>query len=102
MQPPLDRERRPGRGAAHRETVGTRPKFTAVSGFAPALLELRRQRIATRMHALGVRALYEAIEEIGAPAWRVVEKYVGALTPELLRAVGGDRFPRRPLHEALR
>ncbi len=62
-----------------------------------ALLSLRRQRTAERLHRLGARALAELLSEIGAPAWRIAEEYAHRLSPELLAAVGGDRFPPPPL-----
>ncbi len=66
---------------------------------------LRLQRGAEHLHSLGARALAEMLAELARDrcdladtldrldAWRV------GLTPELLRAAGGDRFAPRPLHE---
>ncbi|MGH7119107.1 MAG: hypothetical protein ACREFP_09005 [Acetobacteraceae bacterium] len=68
---------------------------------SPALIAMRRRRTAERLHRLGPRALYHAIDEIGPGAWRVAEAYAAKLTPELLAAVGGDRFPPVPLHEVV-
>ena len=58
----------------------------------------RFERLVARVHALGPRPLAEMIVEIatatGQPALIAdhVEAYAG-LDPEIIRAVGGDRFP---------
>lgn len=66
---------------------------------------LRLQRGAEHVHHLGARALAELLAELACDrcdlagtldrldAWRA------RLTPELVRAAGGDRFAPRPLHE---
>lgn len=69
---------------------------------------LRLERGAEYLHALGARAIAEALAEIARHADCVpfvldlLDGYRRHLTPELLRTVGGDRFPPRPLHEVPR
>jgi hypothetical protein len=61
--------------------------------------ELRLQRGAEHLHRLGPRAIAELLAEIGHRAdclddvLEVLGRYRAGLTPELLRQVGGDRFP---------
>jgi hypothetical protein len=68
------------------------------------LTRLRLQRDVAHLHALGSRATAEFIvaltERIGGlpAALALLAEYERRLTPEMLRAVGGDRFPPRPLH----
>ncbi len=63
--------------------------------------ELRLQRGAEHLHRLGPRAIAELLAEIGHQAGcmddvlEVLGRYRAGLTPELLRLVGGDRFPPR-------
>jgi hypothetical protein len=71
---------------------------------APAeLRRLRRQLLASAVHKLGERALFELLDElarhhdIGDDIDRRLRRYADRLNPELLRAVGGDRFPPTPL-----
>jgi hypothetical protein len=82
---------------AHRKHERERPLTTAAS-------ELRRQRDVERLHPLGARALSEFLNELARrnPAVapdidRRLTAYTTRLSPELLRAVGGDRFPVAPL-----
>ena len=63
---------------------------------------MRLQRGAAHLHALGPRATAEFLAEIagkigaeGAIQSLLVEYQ--RLTPEMIRAVGADRFPPRPL-----
>jgi hypothetical protein len=63
----------------------------------------REEWLATRLHALGPRALHEFLAElarhhpeIGEDLHRRLERYA-ALDPRILRQVGGDRFAPRPL-----
>jgi hypothetical protein len=64
---------------------------------------LRLQRGVEHLHALGPRATAELLTEIGAqtgemPAiMQLLAKYE-RLTQEVLRRLGGDGFPPRPLH----
>jgi hypothetical protein len=61
----------------------------------------RRQSLCARIHDLGPRVLFELVVEIEkygvADLDRRVERYAD-LDPELLAAVGADRFPPRPIH----
>jgi hypothetical protein len=70
---------------------------------APAdLSEIRFRRAVEQFHRLGGRALAELLAEIGAKFLirqsieDAVAGYVARLDPELLRVVGGDRFPPIP------
>jgi len=53
-----------------------------------------KQRRARHLHSLGARAVLEALQEIedGATVDDVLVRYA-RLTPELVRGVGGDRWP---------
>jgi hypothetical protein len=68
------------------------------------LRRLRRQRELERVHGLGPRVIGELLNElarehgIGRDIAQRVARYAARLSPELLRAVGGDRFPAAPLH----
>jgi hypothetical protein len=60
-----------------------------------------RRRV-EHLHLLGPRAVAEALAEIdrrigGMPVILLVLAEYERLSPSLLHAVGGDRFPRRPL-----
>jgi hypothetical protein len=63
--------------------------------------EMRLQRGAEHLHRLGARATAEYIVELarrigGMPAAiELLGEYEMRLTVEMLRAVGGDRFPRQ-------
>jgi hypothetical protein len=67
-----------------------------------AIGRLRRQRQIAAIHRLGARAVLELVEELdryyglGESLDNRLERYAG-LDLEVLRAVGGDRFPPRPL-----
>jgi hypothetical protein len=63
---------------------------------------LRRQRQVERIWRLGARVVFELIDELArhhdiADVDYRLTRYA-ALDPELLRAVGGDRFPHPPIH----
>jgi hypothetical protein len=64
---------------------------------------LRRQQLLRRLHDLGGRATAEFINEIvdkfGIEAFvdERLAAYTARLTPAMLAATGGDRFPPRPL-----
>ena len=66
---------------------------------------LRLQRGAEHVHRLGARALAELLAELARDRCDLVgtldilDAWRAGLTPELLRAAGGDRFPPRPLRE---
>jgi hypothetical protein len=63
---------------------------------------LRRQHLAQQVHRLGARVLFELLAELGRhhgiedDIGRRLERYA-ELDPEVLRALGGDRFPPAPL-----
>lgn len=63
----------------------------------------RRQRHAAALHRLGPRVMLEMLEEIervhGLPAGDLDARLgvYAAADPDVLRALGGDRFPPRPL-----
>lgn len=66
------------------------------------LARLRMQRAVAHLHELGPRALMEFLIETsilldGSPTIQALLTKYQDLSPELLRAVGGDRFPPRPL-----
>ncbi|WP_431269029.1 hypothetical protein [Dankookia sp. P2] len=66
---------------------------------------LRLRRGVEHLHQLGPRATAELLSELtarigGMPALLdLLAEYQRRLSPKLLRSAGGDRFPRRPLHE---
>jgi hypothetical protein len=67
--------------------------------------ELRLFRKIEALHRLGARVCYEFLAEL-AREWLLrdaiaqkVDRYVEALTPELLAITGGDQPLRAPLHE---
>lgn len=59
----------------------------------PSSTALRLKVLASRIHQLGERPLYEAMRELvaGADPLTVFETY-GALPADLIAAYGGDRF----------
>ena len=63
---------------------------------------LQRQRHVEQVHRLGARVIFELVDELdrhhglGDDLDRRLERYAG-LDPEVLPAVGGDRFPSAPL-----
>jgi hypothetical protein len=67
------------------------------------LSRLRLQRGAEHLHHLGPRAQAEFLTEVGARIGGMpcilglLGEYQQRLSPQLLRAVGGDRFPARPM-----
>jgi hypothetical protein len=71
---------------------------------APELRRVQRQRAVERVHQLGPRVMAELLNElaryhpeIAAALDRRLERYAERLTPELMRAINGDRFPALPL-----
>jgi hypothetical protein len=68
------------------------------------IAQLRLQRSAEHLHALGARATAELLAEVAAKIGGLpcilatLDKYQHRLTPDRLHAVGGDRFPPRQLH----
>jgi hypothetical protein len=67
------------------------------------LARLRLQRGAEHLHALGPRATAELLAEVGARIGGMpcildlLGEYQQRLSPQMLRAIGGHRFPLRPL-----
>ena len=68
---------------------------------------VQRQRAAYAVHGLGPRALFELVDElvrhhpkIADDLDRRLAAYAEHLSPELLRAVGGNCFPAVPFHSA--
>ena len=64
------------------------------------LADLRRQRQIEHLYLLGPRAVGELLQEVAKDddLDRALEAY-GRLTPDLLKALGGDQFPSAPLRE---
>lgn len=68
-----------------------------------SLEQLRRQRRVEHLHRLGPRAIDELLADVAnrIGGWPTINlllvEYERRLTPAMLRAVGADRFPRRPL-----
>lgn len=65
---------------------------------------MRRRHVVDRVHALGPRALGELLAELARRHPEIAEDiddrlaaYADRLTPEMLRATGGDRWPASPL-----
>jgi hypothetical protein len=64
---------------------------------------LRLQRGAEHLYALGPRAVAEMLAELArdrcdlAGTLALLDLWRDGLTPEMLRAAGGDRFAPRPL-----
>ena len=64
---------------------------------------LKRQRRIEHLHRLGPRAVFELLHEVSEveDLDRALDAYQ-RLTPDLLKALGGDRFSPSPLHEVRR
>ncbi len=62
--------------------------------------DLRRQRQIEHLHLLGPRAVGELLREVAEDddLDRALEAY-GRLTPDLLKALGGDEFSPVPIHK---
>ena len=75
-----------------------RPVGHVVLGVVAAL---KRQRQIEHVYRLGVRAVSELLREVADDddLDRALEAY-GRLTPDLLKALSGDRFAPLPIHEA--
>ena len=66
--------------------------------------QLRLQRGAEHLHRCGPRAIAELLADVarrigGGPAIIAALNDYQQITPALLRATGGDRFPPRPLRQ---
>ena len=92
---------RPG-SAAEIERALEQPLNTISADKSQALARLRRQRHVEQIHRLGARAVFELVDELdrahglGDDLDRRLEAYAG-LDPDLLAALGADRFPAAPL-----
>ena len=90
--------------AAHpiiaRHFFGVEPLHPIGETVAEVPAGLRRQRQIEHVYQLGVRAIGELLREVADSENldRALEAYA-RLTPELLKALGGDRFPPFPIHE---
>ena len=75
-----------------------RPVGHVVLGVVAAL---KRQRQIEHVYRLGLRAVSELLREVADDddLDRALEAY-GRLTPDLLKALSGDRFAPLPIHEA--
>jgi hypothetical protein len=64
---------------------------------------LRLERGAEHLHGLGARAVAELLAEVGDRIGGmpcilgILGEYQQRLSPQMLRAVGGHRFPTRPM-----
>jgi hypothetical protein len=77
------------------------PGLTKDSSMTP-LDQLLLQSGAEHLHRCGPRAIAELLADVanrigGGPAIIAALNDYQHITPEMLRAAGGDRFPRRPL-----
>ena len=89
--------------AAHpilaRHWFGIEP-IRQASDIGDVAARLRRQHQIEHLHRLGPRAVGELLYEVseGEDLDRALEAY-GRLTPDMLEALAGDRFPPMPIHE---
>jgi hypothetical protein len=72
---------------------------------APEIQRIRQQHLVERVHRLGARVVYELLDEIRRHHPEIADDldrrlaaYADRLDPDLLRAMGGDRFPAQPIH----
>ena len=92
---------RPG-SAAEIERALEQPLNTISADKSQALARLRRQRHVEQVHRLGARVIFELLNELdrvhglGDDLDRRLERYA-RLDPDLLAALGADRFPAAPL-----
>ncbi len=75
--------------------------------FLDHLEQMRFQRRVEHLHRLGPRAVGELLGEVanrigGAPVITMLLAEYEQVTPAMVRAVGGDRFPVSPLRAAPR
>ena len=73
------------------------------SNTADMAARLKRQRQIEHLHLLGPRAVGELLHEVSEAEDldRGLEAYA-RLSPDLLEALNGDRFPPLPIHEVRR
>ena len=69
-------------------------------GQVAMVADLKFRQLVEHLHRLGPRAVAELLCEVakGEDLDRALEPYQ-RLTPDLLKALGGDRFPPVPIHE---
>jgi hypothetical protein len=77
------------------------PDNTAASNALGEQRDLRFRHDVIRLHALGPRAVYELLAELGASRLlrTEIEQLVGCyadLDPDIVRAVGADKLPPLP------
>ena len=79
------------------------PSAASLGEVAAKVVARRRfQRVVTKVHALGPRVMAELLAEIGASCGIDLGPLLGryaALDPEVLAAVGANRFPPSPVRE---
>jgi hypothetical protein len=83
-----------------RHWFGVEPPPTSVT---EAVADLRFERQVRLLHRLGPRPVAELLAELGAERniQTIIDRKLARytkLTPEQLRATGGDRFPPTPIH----
>ena len=89
-------------GAAEIETGQEQPVNRDFLPKSQASARLRRQRHVEQVHRLGARVIFELLNELdrvhglGDDLDRWLERYA-RLDPDLLAALGADRFPAAPL-----
>ena len=83
-----------------RHWFGMQPSLPIRKVATAGVLSLKRQHQVEHVYRLGPRAVGELLDEVaqGENLDRALEAYQ-RLTPELLAALGGDRFPPAPIHE---
>ena len=82
-----------------RHWFGVEPSCPIGAVAAAELADLRFRRQVEHLHRLGPRAVGELLCEVakGEDLDRALEPYQ-RLTPDLLKALGGDRFPPAPIY----
>src|SRR5689334_1588410 len=96
----MEEQRPEGKSGRCGGRIGDGPERHLYSRAAPApqhLVNVRLQHLATRIHALGPRALAEMLAEHvakGGDLFARCERYA-TISPAALAATGGDRFVRR-------
>jgi hypothetical protein len=81
-------------GASHGGEARNNDRFWQAINFPPSIPDVRLQRLAARLHALGPRSTYELLRELAAGADLFIRLEVYArLDPDVVRALGGDVLP---------